>query len=405
MDAKRAKELKPYKLKKEEANITRLLWEEVFSEDSREFVDYYYEYKAPQNDTFVIGDRPDLIMAEADSNPDLEMEYMRENMKAMLHLTPYEMVLRTNGSHCFPASYIIGVATKEEFRHRGYMNKLLHASLHELYARKEPFTFLMPASPSIYEPFSFAYIYEREEYSLLDTAYENSELRNVLEGREDRTVMQLENSEKISIQRLQLSDAGILADFAKEQLEKQYDFYLQHTRAYFETLFWEVKSQNGSIIGIFQDGRLIGYFICTFDMGNIFFQEILLEQNIKVNIFQNLFKTALDKKPIIMGRIIHLEKLLSYFFSDTKKRLYFYYEDNIIEQNTGFYEWIVGPDKSVIKKQIIAKGLSEKQMSALKVRPDELISYLFTEKSSNDFVLELFQGIEILKNGIMNEIV
>ena len=405
MDAKRVKELKPYKLKKEEANITRLLWEEVFSEDSTEFVDYYYEYKAPQNHTFVIGDRPDLIMAEADSNSELEMEYMRENMKAMLHLTPYEMVLRTNGSHCFPASYIIGVATKEEFRHKGCMNKLLHASLNELYARKEPFTFLMPASPSIYEPFSFAYIYEREEYSLLDTAYENIAFRNVLEGKANQAVMQLENLEKISIQRLQLSDAKLLADFAKEQLERQYDFYLQHTQAYFETLFWEVKSQDGNIIGIFQNEKLIGYFICTFDVGNIFFQEILLEQNIKMNVFQNLFKTSLEKKPIIMGRIIHLEKLLSYFFSDSEKRLYFYYEDNMIEQNTGFYEWIVGPEKSGIKKQIVSKELSEKQMTELKVRPDELISYLFMEKSSNDVVLELFQGIKTLKNGVMNEIV
>lgn len=401
MDVKRTKELKLFKLKTEEAEATRQLWEEVFFEDGREFVDYYYKHKAPKNDTFVIGEKPDLIMAEVDS--DLEMGYMRENIKAMLHLTPYEMIIQTKSIHSFQASYMIGVATRKEFRHMGYMSRLLHAALHELYDRKEPITFLMPASPSIYEPFSFAYIYEREEYSLADVVDENEGIRNIIEGKVDRVNIYLD--EKISLHRLGISDAGVLADFAKEQLEKQYDFYLSHTKDYYITLFWEVESQNGSIVGIFQDERLIGYFIGTLDTEKIFYQEILLEKEMKKNIFQNFFKVKFAKKPIIMGRIINLEKLLTYFFSNQEKRLLFYYEDSIIKQNTGVYEWSVGPETSVIKKKSVMKVPDENQLFEAKVKPEELIHYLFMGKSSNVYVSELFDGIYTLKNGLINEIV
>ena len=42
------------KLQTEEHIKTRPLWEAIFTEDSKEFVDYYYAVKAPENEIYVI---------------------------------------------------------------------------------------------------------------------------------------------------------------------------------------------------------------------------------------------------------------------------------------------------------------------------------------------------------------
>ena len=41
-----------------ECNLTRNLWESVFQEDSRKFVDYYYEQKAEDKIAYVTGEEP-----------------------------------------------------------------------------------------------------------------------------------------------------------------------------------------------------------------------------------------------------------------------------------------------------------------------------------------------------------
>ena len=42
--------MKTRKLELNEHNLTRALWEEIFSEDSKEFLDYYYFMKAKGNE-------------------------------------------------------------------------------------------------------------------------------------------------------------------------------------------------------------------------------------------------------------------------------------------------------------------------------------------------------------------
>ena len=120
----------------ENCNATRPLWEEVFYEDSAQFTDYYFAYKAEKNIGYVIGKNP---------------------YDAMMFRTPYRMQI---GEVQRDISYIVGVATRKECRHRGYMRQLLMHSFGEMYEEKEPFAFLMPANPAIYEPFDFQYIYE-----------------------------------------------------------------------------------------------------------------------------------------------------------------------------------------------------------------------------------------------------
>ena len=126
-------------LEQDEHGKTRSLWEEVFSEDTKIFLDYYYYIKTRDNQIYVI---------EED-----------EEFCSMLQLNPY--IVRVEEKE-FPSAYIIAVATKEKYRRRGYMGALLRASLNDMYAKKIPFTFLMPAAEAIYTPYDFRFIYSQD---------------------------------------------------------------------------------------------------------------------------------------------------------------------------------------------------------------------------------------------------
>ena len=125
----------PKYLSAEERAKTRPIYEIVFSEDTKKFIDYYYQYKIKDNDILVIEEDGQLV--------------------SMLHLNPYKMIV--NGYE-MKINYIVAVATLEEYRHRGYMRILLEKALCDMAAQNMPFTFLMPASESIYAPFDFVWI-------------------------------------------------------------------------------------------------------------------------------------------------------------------------------------------------------------------------------------------------------
>ena len=128
------------KLELQEHQASQSLYEEVFSEDSARFVEYYYTEKTKDNQIYVI---------EEDGR-----------IRSMLHLNPYS--LWVNGSRK-DANYIVAVATQKEYRKRGYMASLLKKSLEDMYQAGEAFTFLMPASESIYLPFDFRTVYEQKK--------------------------------------------------------------------------------------------------------------------------------------------------------------------------------------------------------------------------------------------------
>ena len=126
----RENKMKIRKLDQSEPGKTRSLWEQVFSEDSQEFVDYYYYIKTKDNTIYVI---------EED-----------DEIRAMLQLNPYQVKLQES---VVPSDYIVGVATQAEYRGRGYMRNLLIHALQDQYSQKMPFTFLMPAAEAIYYPY------------------------------------------------------------------------------------------------------------------------------------------------------------------------------------------------------------------------------------------------------------
>lgn len=129
------------KLTKAEHGVTRILWEEVFTEDEDAFLDYYYEVKATENTIYVIEDEAGDPLS-------------------MLQLNPYSVRF---GKKDRTLHYIVAVATREKYRGRGYMRELLETSASEMYRDGEPFTFLMPAAEAIYYPHGFRFVYRQRQ--------------------------------------------------------------------------------------------------------------------------------------------------------------------------------------------------------------------------------------------------
>lgn len=195
------------RLDKEEHAKTRPLYEEVFSEDSKNFVDYYYTEKVRDNQIYVVEEDGDI--------------------QAMLHLNPYE--LSVNGEKK-DVNYIVAVATREAYRKRGYMAGLLKCSLQDMYEAGESFTFLMPAAETIYQPFDFRTVYEQEKPFVTE-----------LDGWE----------------RLQETDCAGLAEWANKKLSETRQVYAIRSEAYYKRLREEYACDGADLMVKKQEGVII----------------------------------------------------------------------------------------------------------------------------------------------------
>ena len=124
----------PFYLFAERKQQSRNLYERVFSEDTKKFVDYYYSCRIRDNEILALEENGQIV--------------------SMLHRNPYQMIV--NGYEV-RSDYIVAVATHEDYRHRGCMRILLEKALRDMASQGMPFTFLMPASESIYAPFDFVW--------------------------------------------------------------------------------------------------------------------------------------------------------------------------------------------------------------------------------------------------------
>ena len=214
-DMQKINDRKVRKLQVEEHILTRRLWEEVFVEDTPEFLDYYYSIKIMNNEIYVIEDDGEIV--------------------SMLHLNPYEMRI---GDKLFQTHYIVAVATKESHRKRGLMRQLLNYVLQVMTDRGEPFTFLMPADEAIYKPFGFEFVYEQKRENVPGKKCEDSTLE-VVEASTEHCQM--------------------IADFANEILSV-YNVVTWRDEEYYKMILAEQVSENGGILLMIRNGRIKGVF-------------------------------------------------------------------------------------------------------------------------------------------------
>lgn len=269
----RMKYMKVRKLRQEEHIRTRQLWEEIFTEDTPEFLDYYYSVKTKDNEIYVIEDGEKIV--------------------SMLHLNPYQMRVREK---IFKTHYIVAVATDERYRHQGLMRQLLNYVMQVMAERGEPFTFLMPASEAIYKPFGFEFIYEQK--------------REKISGKkcEDSTLEIVEASQ---------GDCQAIADLANEMLN-EYDVVTWRDADYYKMILSEQFSENGGILVAKREGKIEGVFCYAkeeqFEIREPLFhnKEVLLHAiyHLTGNETDRVLCTGYgseESKPMIMAKVLNQE--------------------------------------------------------------------------------------------------
>lgn len=205
--------MKIEKLEVSQHEDTRKLYEEVFSEDEKSFVDYYYQEKTKDNTIYVVREDDDI--------------------QAMLHLNPYTLMVNGNEKESY---YIVAVATRKEYRGRKYMSELIRQSLQDMYQAGVTFTYLMPAAEAIYLPHDFRTVYEQ------NIMYYDSE-EDLAEG--------------ISVQEAGEMECDEIAAWAQEKLAGNYQVYAKRDRAYYERLLKELACEDGKLMVYRKQGQIV----------------------------------------------------------------------------------------------------------------------------------------------------
>lgn len=368
--------------KGEECQELRSLWENVFYEDSKEFNDYYFKEKANRNHAFVV---------EVNENDTI-------TIAAMLHLSPYSMKLRVGNEFCNKTiNYIVGVATKAPYRHKGYMDCLLKTSFMFMYKEEMPFTFLMPANPKIYEPYQFTYIYNKKEYAVDLSMLKKEELKAASSI--------INKADTIEV----LQESGIpeLLNYINPKLEDAYDVFVKRDKEYYQTMNKELSAQNGRIYRIGKN-KITGYFLYTQENGKGVVQEAVFDEKSRI------FKED-GFKPMIMARIINLCSMLSllrlkHMLGMKECILIMRVEDRMIEANSGVWECVLTEKSAEIRKIEDAKqeecGITVEHLTAwmFGYKSAEECFYISNKKNKEAILCKL-NNIGKFSNVFINEIV
>lgn len=371
------------KLENNQHGLTRKLWEHVFQEDGKAFLDYYYFLKTRDNQIYVIEEDGDI--------------------RSMLHLNPYQLCVEDGQFSC---NYIIAVATEEAYRKRGYMGKLLVKSMLDMYGKKEPFTFLMPVAEAIYTPYDFRFVYgqvQNEEYGV-------------------------EGPLSVCLQDASISDTGAMAEFFNENFSKQFQVCTVRDERYYQTMIFEQASENGGIKLLKKDNRIVGMYAYAKEGQAVEIREplylpdfeeefcksiyILREAAEKpAKVFADRQKEGSKKVPVIMVRILNIEVLLNALKVKNGEQIHcsFAVLDAIITKNSRVWRLTNAEEDNSIHA-------AETEDSEGVLTIGALTSFLFGYKTLDEisseedvFLPELLKKelnkIELLKKVFLNEIV
>ena len=339
------------KLEINEHGRTRTLWEKVFAEDSREFLDYYYFIKTRDNQIYVI---------EEDGG-----------VRSMLQLNPYLLQVEDRQ---FPCNYIIAVATEENYRKRGYMGELLRKAMQDMYARKEPFTFLMPAAEAIYTPYDFRFVYAQNQCESMGT----------------------DSAAELELTDAGMRDAADMAAFFNQYFAEKYQVCAVRDETYYQTMIFEQQSENGGVKLIKEGQDIKGMFAYASEENVVEIREPLYldeyeaqfqkavrdlrsGRDVPVKIYACRNGEHVKKVPIIMVRILHLETFLSAVKVKEGERLScsFAVLDSIITKNSRVWKLTGGQDSRDVQ-------VSETEDSEGVLTISALTSFLFGYKTVDE---------------------
>ncbi len=371
-------------LTEEEKGLCRELWEEIFTEDSAGFLDYYDNYKAPENRCYGIFEDGRLV--------------------SMLELNPYRVSVH---GHQAESRYIIAVATRPECRRRGLMGRLLKKSLEEMREAELPFLYLMPAAAAIYYPFGFRYFYEMNTGSLRLRSSEaaGEGLLHAAEVRPDTEKQSAggrtfgAGDKLYSVRFAKEADIPALVEFSEQVLSGRFDFYTVRDIHYYGTLLAELESEGGGLLLAEEETALKGLVpfwgeepeirevLCRPEDGmavlsavSAYFSDREKDMMVKaaevagpgergagteaqtfaekeqgdeagdrIPVAGAAFPME-GKKPVIMGRLCHAERFLELFSADRPAEIRLHLTDGLVEENSGDYLWRLSPEGSRVQK-------------------------------------------------------
>lgn len=366
-----ADEKKAVLLTEQERQNARDLWSEIFYEDSEAFTDYYFREKMKHNVGYGIWKEDELI--------------------SMLYLTPYEGMLQISAEDDdflnVPLYYIVGVGTKKEYRHQGCMDILLKQALHDIQKKGQPFTFLMPASPSIYLPYQFRYIYDRPEFLVPETLCAAA-----------------------SAECMRQEDAAAVAAFAEKQLRMQYQLFLHRDEAYYLRQQKESRAQNGDVCLWKENGEIKGFYLYAKEEA-VWIQEAVAEKEFAQ---KKGLVISEKRKPIIMARITDVRTMLcSLRLKENAPfetlRLQLEVSDELLAENNGTFLWTVGKKESTIA-MVEGEG-------TLRISIADLTEFLFARRRAEECfscvwenalpqeIAQKLSFVNVIASSFLNEIV
>lgn len=189
------------------------IWKDVFAEDDNGYTDYYFKYLFSPKDTTIIEKEGAIV--------------------ATLQARPHKLWWNHQS---ISTSIILGIATKEEYRHQGMMKELLSDAIDKA-QKQEMITLIQAYNPKLYEPYGFFMTYYRQKY-LVD--------RNCLPLCDDG----------VSI----VNNALILESCYRKYIDFKDGAYLR-SATYFKYYQKEIKAQHGKIIAHQTGGDVDAYLV------------------------------------------------------------------------------------------------------------------------------------------------
>ena len=308
----------------EQANLARELWKEVFPEVSERFLDYYFAYRAKENIMFAV---------------------QGDELYSMLHLSPCSSAMRRNpplpGANRLPcmadvvrvdANFISMAVTKEGYRKRGYMKRLLSSAFEYQRRMHIPFCMVAAEADTFFEQFGFHYIYDKPQYELNTEVISEEMLRKAAGG---ETVC-LDGIDTV----LTVADRGSLlslAHFVNANLCKHYGVFHIRSAVYYERFQRELQSLGGELYQIVEHGKLKGYFAYVAENGGCI-REVVFENEPDL---EQYFYMAKEQIPTAMARIVNLPDMLRHISSNGKVTVAIRLIDSMIAENDGLFIWYI----------------------------------------------------------------
>ncbi len=289
---------------------TRALYETAFPEDSREFTDYYYQWKTKDNEIIV-----------------MEGACRGSTFHVMIHLNPYNICIY---GKTVEIPYLVAVATAREQRRKGKMGAVMRHALSDMEREGIPFTFLLPADPAYYKGQGFEFFPCQQSFVI----QKGSIAAN--------TDCQIATAQ----------DAAQMASFANRILERQYGVYIRRDAYYYRRALEELKAEHGNAVLLRNHGELCGILLYGLDGaeygGTAEVKELLLEKKISQEETARFCQKILESQgimaepkftvPRMMVRITSLLTLVPYLKSRKPVSLTVKVKDSIIEKNNGCFQ-------------------------------------------------------------------